>query len=69
MASVKAGGTIVSCGAHSGFELPTDSFRLFVDSLSIHGVYVGSFHKFKDLISYVAAKGIKPFIGKIFPLS
>lgn len=69
MAAVKAGGTIVSCGAHSGFKLPTDSFRLFVDSLSIHGVYAGSFHEFKDLISFVAAKGIKPCIGKVLPLS
>ncbi|KAL7924572.1 hypothetical protein ACQKWADRAFT_286998 [Trichoderma austrokoningii] len=69
MASVKAGGTVVSCGAHSGSELPTDSLRLFVDSLSIHGVYAGSFHEFKDLISYVAEKDIKPCIGRVFPLS
>jgi NADPH:quinone reductase-like Zn-dependent oxidoreductase len=69
MASVKVGGTIVTCGGHGGFELPTDSFRLIVDSLSIHGVYAGSFQEFKDLISFVAAKGIKPCIGKIFPLS
>lgn len=69
MASVKAGGTIVSCGGHGGFELPTDSMRLFVDSLSIHGVYAGSFQEFKDLISVVAAKGIKPHIGNILPLS
>jgi D-arabinose 1-dehydrogenase-like Zn-dependent alcohol dehydrogenase len=32
-------------------------------------VYAGSFQEFKDLISFVAAKGIKPCIGKIFPLS
>lgn len=67
--SVKAGGTIVNCGGHGGFELPTDSFRLFVDQLSIHGVYLGSLHEFKDLLSFVAVKGIKPCIGKVLPLS
>ncbi|KAM0253625.1 hypothetical protein ACHAQJ_007200 [Trichoderma viride] len=69
VASVKAGGTIVNCGGHGGFELPTDSFRLFVDQLSIHGVYAGSLREFKDLISFVAAKGIKPCVGKVIPLS
>lgn len=32
-------------------------------------MYAGSFQEFKDLISVVAAKGIKPYIGKILPLS
>ncbi|KAK4085234.1 uncharacterized protein Triagg1_224 [Trichoderma aggressivum f. europaeum] len=69
VASVKTGGTIVVCGGHGGFELPTDAFRLLVDQLSIHGVYAGTLDEFRDLISFVAARKIKPCIGKILPLS
>ncbi|KAK1249533.1 hypothetical protein MKX07_003049 [Trichoderma sp. CBMAI-0711] len=69
VASVKTGGTIVICGGHSGFELPTDSFRLIADQLSIHGVYAGTIDEFRSLVSFVAAKNIKPCIGKVLPLS
>ncbi|RFU75900.1 hypothetical protein TARUN_6362 [Trichoderma arundinaceum] len=69
VASVKAGGTIVLCGGHGGFELPTDSFRVFADQLNIRGVYAGTLSEFRDLISYVAAKKIKPCVGKVLPLS
>ncbi|UKZ80013.1 hypothetical protein TrVFT333_007777 [Trichoderma virens FT-333] len=69
VASVKTGGTIVVCGGHSGFELPTDAFRLLVDQLSIHGVYAGTLDEFRDLISFVAAKKIKPCVGNVLPLS
>ncbi|EGR51327.1 uncharacterized protein TRIREDRAFT_104116 [Trichoderma reesei QM6a] len=68
VASVKTGGTIVICGGHSGFELPTDSFRLIVDQLSIHGVYAGTIDEFRSLVSFVAGKKIKPCIGKVLPL-
>ncbi|KAL7942693.1 NAD(P)-binding protein [Trichoderma barbatum] len=69
IASVKAGGTVVVCGGHSGFELPTDAFRLLVDQISIHGVYAGTLDEFRDLISFVAAKKIKPCVGKTLPLT
>ncbi|UKZ54235.1 hypothetical protein TrVGV298_008042 [Trichoderma virens] len=35
----------------------------------IHGVYAGTLDEFRDLISFVAAKKIKPCVGNVLPLS
>ncbi|KAK5991664.1 putative zinc-type alcohol dehydrogenase-like protein YogA [Cladobotryum mycophilum] len=67
--SVKAGGSLVTCGGHGGFDLSMDGLRLVADQISIHGVFAGSLAEFKDLISFVIARGIKPQIGKVLPLS
>jgi NADPH:quinone reductase-like Zn-dependent oxidoreductase len=69
MASVKLGGSIVTCGAHGGFHVSLDLLRVFNDQISIHGVYAGTLQEFKDLIQFVIAKSIKPRIGTTLPLS
>lgn len=71
MRSVKVGGTVVLCGAHSDTSttmVPIDVFPLLVNSLNIAGVYTGTRDEFVDLLSFVAAKGIKPHVGKVLPL-
>ncbi|OJJ76697.1 hypothetical protein ASPBRDRAFT_416708 [Aspergillus brasiliensis CBS 101740] len=69
LASVKPGGSIVTCGAHAGFKISMDLLRIFNDQISIHGVYAGTMKEFKDLIQFVVSKKISPMIGAVVPLS
>lgn len=71
IASVKPGGTVVSCGIHSeGFskDVTIDLFHLFANQITLTGVYAGTREEFVDLLNLVAVKGIKPHIGKVLPL-
>lgn len=71
LASVKPGGTVVSCGIHSeasSTEVSIDLLNLFANQITLTGVYTGTRDEFVDLMSFVAAKGIKPYIGKVLPL-
>ena len=67
--SVKAGGTVVTCGGHSGSSIPLNIQKVFVEQLSIRGSYLGTLQEFKDLISFVVAKTIVPHVGLVLPLS
>ena len=68
MASVKTGGTVVTCGGHSGRGISIDITQVFVQQISIRGSYLGTLEEFKDLLSFVDTKGIKPHIGLMIPL-
>lgn len=68
MSSVKTGGTIVTCGAHSGKTIPVDVSRVFVEQIDIRGSYFGTWEEFKDLISFVVATSVKPHIGLLLPM-
>jgi NADPH:quinone reductase-like Zn-dependent oxidoreductase len=68
MNAVKTGGTIVTCGAHSGRAVPVDVSRVFVEQIDIRGSYLGTLEEFKDLISFIVAKLIKPHIGLVLPI-
>jgi NADPH:quinone reductase-like Zn-dependent oxidoreductase len=68
MNSVKTGGTIVTCGGHSGRTVPVDISRVFVEQINIRGSYLGNLQEFQDLIAFVVAKSIKPHIGLVVPM-
>ena len=68
MASVKTGGTVVTCGGHSGRGVLIDITKVFVQQIDIRGSYLGTLEEFKDLISLVVAKDIKPHVGLVVPL-
>ena len=67
--SVKAGGSVVTCGGHSGRSIPMEVEKVFVEQLSIRGSYLGTLWEFKDLISFIVAKSIVPLVGLVLPLS
>lgn len=70
MRSVKAGGTVLTSGVHSGTTpVPLTLQYLFVEQITLKGVYTGTREEFKDLISFVVAKKIIPHVGQILPLS
>ena len=67
--SVKIGGTVVTCGGHSGMFVPMEVSRVFVEQLTIKGSYLGTLEEFKDLIAFVVSKSIKPHIGATLPMA
>jgi D-arabinose 1-dehydrogenase-like Zn-dependent alcohol dehydrogenase len=69
MQSVKTGGTIVVCGMTSGSMPPLDLARVFIEQLTIKGVYAGTLQEFQNLLSFVAEAGIKPHVGHILSMS
>ncbi|KAH0842589.1 putative zinc-type alcohol dehydrogenase-like protein YogA [Fonsecaea pedrosoi] len=72
LASVKPGGTIVSCGRHSDSASPNiwiDLLHLMVNQISLVGVYTGTREEFVNLLNFVTTSGIKPHIGKVLPLA
>jgi len=68
LASVKTGGSVVFCGGHSGRTAPTDLMAIVINQIDIKGSYLGTLQEFRDLISFVVAKGIKPLIGLVIPM-
>ncbi|TVY88817.1 putative zinc-type alcohol dehydrogenase-like protein [Lachnellula willkommii] len=68
MASVKPGGTVVTCGVHSGRTVPTELMSIMIQELNIKGSHLGTFQEFRDLIHFVVARGIKPHIGLVLPI-
>ncbi|RFU29004.1 hypothetical protein B7463_g7343, partial [Scytalidium lignicola] len=69
IASVKTGGCVITCGGHGGFTVFTDLGRVFMEQITIKGVYAGTLQEFKDLMSLVVKKKIVPRIGHVFPLT
>lgn len=67
MASVKAGGTVVTCGGHAGMGISVDVFDVFYNQIDIRGSYLGTLEEFRNLIAFVDTKGIKPCIGLVIP--
>ncbi|OAP55131.1 hypothetical protein AYL99_10831 [Fonsecaea erecta] len=72
LASVKPGGTIVSCGIHSEGASPNvtiDLLHLLANQITLTGVYTGTRDEFVNLLDFVTTAGIKPYIGKVLPLA
>lgn len=68
MDSVRTGGTIVCCGMHGGAEAALDVKKLLIKQITVKGNYSGTLEEFRDLISFVVAKGLEPRVGKVLPL-
>ncbi|KIW94580.1 uncharacterized protein Z519_04556 [Cladophialophora bantiana CBS 173.52] len=71
LASVKPGGTVVSCGVHSegaSKNITLNLMHLFVNQITLTGVYTGTREEFVNLLDFIATTGIKPCIGKVLPL-
>lgn len=68
MRAVKPGGTIVICGATSGFNPGADLQRLFFLQLNVVGSTMGTRDEFADLLRFVVSTGIQPEIGLDLPM-
>ncbi|MFZ0801698.1 MAG: zinc-binding dehydrogenase [Terriglobales bacterium] len=68
MKSLKPGGTIVTCGATTGFDAKFDLRFLFARQLSFLGSYMGTMGDLYDVLGHVFAGRLKPVVDRAFPL-
>ena len=66
--SLKPGGTLVTCGATSGFEGSIDLRVLFTRQLSLLGSFMGNMGEFHEVMKHLFAGRLKPVVDKSFPL-
>ncbi|MBV8669762.1 MAG: zinc-binding dehydrogenase [Candidatus Eremiobacteraeota bacterium] len=67
--ALRLGGTIVVSGATTGANPPAELGRLFWRQLRIVGSSMGTLPEFRALVSFVQAKGLKPPVDSVWPLS
>jgi NADPH:quinone reductase-like Zn-dependent oxidoreductase len=68
LASMAAGGRLVTCGATTGFDAKVDLRFLFSRQLSLLGSYMGTKIELQTVMKLVAAGKLKPVVDRIFPL-
>jgi NADPH:quinone reductase-like Zn-dependent oxidoreductase len=63
------GGRIVTCGASSGWDAPTDLRHVFFRQIQILGSTMGSKASMFRIAALVAAGRLRPVIDRVFPLA
>jgi len=69
MKSLRPGGTLVTCGATTGFDVGVDIRHLFVKQLSVLGSFMGNMGDLHEVLGHVFAGRLKPVVDRAFPLS
>jgi NADPH:quinone reductase-like Zn-dependent oxidoreductase len=66
--ALKQGGTLVTCGATSGFDAHIDLRFLFSRQLALLGSYMGTMGELREVLKHVFAGKLKPVVDSTFPL-
>jgi NADPH:quinone reductase-like Zn-dependent oxidoreductase len=69
LASLAAGGRLVTCGATTGFDVKVDLRFLFSRQLSLLGSYMGTKSELQTVMKLVADGRLKPIVDRVFPLA
>jgi NADPH:quinone reductase-like Zn-dependent oxidoreductase len=69
LASLAAGGRLVTCGATTGYDAKVDLRFLFSRQLSLLGSYMGTKTELQTVMKLVAAGKLKPIVDRVFPLT
>ena len=67
--SLRPGGTLVTCGATTGWDVKLDLRFLFARQLSLLGSYMGTLGDFHEVMGHVFAGRLKPVVDRVFPLA
>jgi NADPH:quinone reductase-like Zn-dependent oxidoreductase len=67
--ALKAGGTLVTCGATTGPNVGIDLRHLFARQLSLLGSYMGTMGELHEVLGHVFAGRLRPVVDRVFPLS
>src|SRR6267143_5759584 len=65
---LKPAGTLVTCGATTGFTASIDLRFLFSRQLSLVGSYMGTMSELREVLGHVFAGRLKPVVDRVFPL-
>jgi NADPH:quinone reductase-like Zn-dependent oxidoreductase len=66
--ALKQGGTLVTCGATTGFDAHIDLRFLFSRQLALLGSYMGTMGELREVLKHVFAGKLKPVVDSTFPL-
>jgi NADPH:quinone reductase-like Zn-dependent oxidoreductase len=69
MKCLKAGGTLVTCGATTGPSVGIDLRHLFARQLRILGSYMGTMGELHEVLGHVFTGRLKPVVDRSFSLS
>ena len=69
LASLAAGGRLVTCGATTGYDAKVDLRFLFSRQLSLLGSYMGTKSELRTVMQLVATGRLKPIVDRVFPLA
>ncbi|MGX4695417.1 zinc-binding dehydrogenase [Streptomyces sp. JNUCC 63] len=69
LAAVVPGGTVVLCGATSGFSAPTNLARIFSRQITVTGSTMGTRTELEALIRFLLATGVRPLVDSQAPLA
>ena len=68
VSSLARGGTLVTLGATTGFDVNLNLLPVFVDQLTITGSIMGTRQDMEDMMRLIAQAGIEPEIGVVLPM-
>ena len=68
MSSLARGGTLVTVGGTTGFDVPLNLLPVLVDQLTITGSIMGTLEDMTNLMNLIAHAGIEPEIGAVLPM-
>lgn len=69
MKSLKAAGTLVTCGATTGPSVGIDLRHLFARQLRLLGSYMGTMAELLEVLGHIWAGRLKPVVDRTYPLS
>lgn len=68
LSSLARGGTLVTVGGTTGFDVSLNLVPVFADQLTITGSIMGTLNDMEDMVRLIALAGIKPEIGSVLPM-
>jgi len=68
MSSLARGGTLVTLGGTTGFDVALNLLPVFADQLTITGSIMGTLKDIEDMMRLIAQAGIEPAIGVVLPM-
>src|SRR5262245_53353916 len=68
LSSLARGGTLVTVGGTTGFDVPLNLLPLVADQLTIAGSIMGTLKDMEDMMRLIVRAGIEPEIGVVLPM-
>jgi D-arabinose 1-dehydrogenase-like Zn-dependent alcohol dehydrogenase len=68
MSSLVRGGTLVTVGGTTGFEVPLNLLPIIADQLTITGSIMGTLEDMNNMMNLISHAGIEPEIGEVLPM-
>jgi D-arabinose 1-dehydrogenase-like Zn-dependent alcohol dehydrogenase len=68
MSSLARGGTLVTVGGTTGFDVAMNLIPVFADQLTITGSIMGTLEDMENMMRLIDRAGIEPEVGVVLPM-